>query len=54
MAQTNMIHFARGDEIESKKKYNDVSLKLKNLVERYSSDTKMAFLRGIAYKLHAF
>ena len=54
LAQTKKTQFDRGDQILGKKKYRDVNGRLKNIVERYNSNSKVAFLRSISHNLHLF
>ena len=51
LAQTKFTHLNRGDEPYKKKKYRTVNTRLKNLVDRYSDDDILTFLRGVAHNM---
>ena len=47
-----MIHAQRGDNQQKKKKYQSADKRIKNLVESYDGEDKLAFLKAIAHSLH--
>ena len=52
LTQTKIIQAQRGDSLQKKRKYQIIDTRIKNLVESYDGEDKLAFLKAIAHSLH--